>query len=123
MTVEQMLRLTEMLPSNARSFQARAHEPRQRPPNVFNSGAFVHGPAVGVMGHPKQHKYTFTLMATIVTSFAPEHLYSSASLTLNTQSARHRDMHNLAGRQKTWWFFWHILKMDSYGVNVLESIY
>ena len=94
-----MLRLTEMLPSNARLFQAWVHEPRQRPPNVFNSGAFVHRPAVGVVGHPKQYKDIFTLMAAIVKSFALEHLYFSVSLTLNTQSTRHRDMRNLAGKQ------------------------
>ena len=92
-TGEEILRLTEHLPSSLRDFQAHAGENGSRS-CLFTTGAFVYGNTAGAMLRATGFRYVSALLAAILRSVAPGAWFSSATIVLNVRSGVHRDLSN-----------------------------
>ena len=90
-TGRSMSLLLDLLPHAGRPIQQVPGHGYTQQPRHFSSGAYAHGPNAGLLRSTQDFPYTSLLLARIIRSCAPEHTFSSLSLTRNLMSRMHRD--------------------------------
>ncbi|CAE7725889.1 unnamed protein product [Symbiodinium sp. CCMP2592] len=63
-------------------------------PMLFQTGAFVFGGNAGLFKNTLEFPWSSLLLATIISSLVPGHLFSSAAISCDVQTPVHRDQHN-----------------------------
>ena len=91
---EDLLCLTETLPSSTRDFQRPAHGDVWS--CSFITGAFIHGASAGITNNSRRYPTVTNLLTSILRSIAPECWFTSAGISLNMQAGVHRDSNNAA---------------------------
>ena len=89
---EDLLSITEHLPSSTRTFQCPSHGDVWS--CSFLTGAFVHGVSAGITNNARRYPMVTTLLTSVLQSIAPTAWFSSAGVSLNLRSAVHRDSNN-----------------------------
>ena len=96
---EDLLSLTEYLPSSTRNFQRSVQGDTWS--CSFLTGAFIHGVSAGVTNNARRYRMVTSLITSVLRSVAPTSWYSSAGISLNLRSNVHRDSNNSAVIQNT----------------------
>ena len=89
---EDLLYLTEHLPSSTRNFQRSTQGDSWS--CSFSTGAFIHGVTAGVMTNSRRFEMVTALLAAVLRSVAPQAWFTSAGISLNIRSGVHRDSNN-----------------------------
>ena len=91
---EDLMSLTEFLPSSTRDFQQSVHGVRWS--CSFLTGAFIHGVSAGVTNNARNFPMVTSLVTAVLRSVSPTSWFSSAGISLNLRSRLHRDSNNSA---------------------------
>ena len=91
---EDLLCLTEALPSSTRNFQIPTQGDAWS--CSFLTGAYIHGVSAGVMNNSHRYLYVTVVLTAVIQSVAPSHWFTSAGISLNIRSGVHRDSSNSA---------------------------